>query len=113
MPSNSPEYNRAYRRNLRLKLIKELGGVCVFCSETDVIKLTFDHKNGYDGKLSPNGTRGGFRNLQHIRKLVENGRKNEVRILCISCNVRYQRWLEGWDPEKVKREGQKWRPPHS
>lgn len=99
MPSNSKEYRRAYYKRRRKEVIEELGGKCDNCDA--ITDLEIDHKNGYNGKHSPNGSRGGERNLWDAIKLIKAGRKNELRLLCKPCNVKYQRWLEKWDHERA------------
>jgi len=84
MPSNSPEYAKAYYKRKRREVIELLGNRYQKCGT--ISNLEIDHVNGYKGKLSPNKSRGGARNLSDARKLIKAGRKNELRLLCHQCN---------------------------
>lgn len=84
MPSNSPEYARAYYKRKRREVIELLGGRCEKCGT--IFNLEIDHVNGYNGTLSPNKSRGGTRNLHDALKLIKAGRKCELRPLCHNCN---------------------------
>ena len=84
MSSNSPEYDRAYYRRKRREVIELLGNRCAECGT--IFNLEIDHVNGYNGRTTPNKTRGGNRNLQDAIKLIKAGRKDELRILCSDCN---------------------------
>jgi len=87
MTTNSPEYMRAYYRKTRKVVLDILGGECALCGCKDREKLEIDHKNGHDVKTSPNGSRGGMRNLWDAVKLIKAGRKDELRLLCKQCNL--------------------------
>jgi len=84
MPPNSKEYRKAYYKRRRKEVIKDLGSKCVFCGT--IFDLEIDHKNGYNGKVSPNNSRGGMRNLFDAINLIKAGRKEELRVLCHKCN---------------------------
>lgn len=86
MPTNNRTYMKAYYHRKRKEVITALGGTCIFCGESDISELRIDHRNGYKGAHSPNGSRGGMRNLFDIIKLIKNGKKNELQIVCRSCD---------------------------
>lgn len=87
MTTNTPEYMRAYYHRKRREVISLLGGKCVLCGCKETEFLEIDHKYGHNIKPSPNGSRGGMRNLWDAIKLIRAGRKNELRVLCKSCNL--------------------------
>ena len=86
MPKNSKIYMRAYYHRKRAEVIRSLGGKCIFCGDPTIENLRIDHKNGYTDKVSPNGTRGGFRNLWDAIKIIRAGRSNELQIICYKCD---------------------------
>lgn len=79
-------YMRKYRASLRFELFEQLGMQCVQCGCGDLSQLEFHHLNGYNGEVSPNGSRGGMRNLLDIQKLINEGRASNVVVLCKRCN---------------------------
>lgn len=84
MPTNNREYNIAYYNKRRDETIALLGGKCAKCGcEYD---LQFHHKNGYNGTVPPNGTRGGYQNLWSVIKLIKEGRAEETELLCYECH---------------------------
>ena len=91
MSSNSSAYMRKYYKRKRREVIEALGDKCAKCGCIDYHILEIDHKNGYKGKLSPNNSRGGFRNLWDAVKAIREGRKSEYQLLCKDCNIK-DRW---------------------
>ena len=87
MTTNTPEYMRAYYHRKREEVLKALGNKCALCGCTDRDTFEIDHKNGHGINKSPNGSRGGMRNLWDSVKLIRAGRKDELRILCKRCNL--------------------------
>lgn len=85
MPPNSKEYEKTYYKRKRREVLEELGNKCEICGT--IFDLEIDHVNGYSGAFSPNGSRGGRRNLLDAIKLIKAGRKNELRLLCNECNA--------------------------
>ena len=78
---------RAYYHRKRREVLSLLGDKCAICGSTDRDTFEIDHKNGHGIRKSPNGSRGGMRNLWDSIKLIRAGRKNELRILCKRCNL--------------------------
>jgi len=85
MATNSKAYMREYYRLKRAEVVSLLGSRCALCSST--CDLEIDHVLGYSGKFSPNGSRGGMRNLWHALQLIRQGRASELRLLCKKCNA--------------------------
>lgn len=88
MSTNNLTYGRAYYKCKRNEVIELLGGRCSGCGSTEFSHLEFHHKNGYDGPISPNGSRGGIRNLWHVISLIKQGRIGELDLLCKQCNLK-------------------------
>jgi len=82
MPTNRPEYMRAYYRRLREKLVIALGGKCSECEENRTSYLFFHHLNGYHGKKASQYSRGGMQQLYDVKKLIEEDRPNEIELRC-------------------------------
>lgn len=95
MTTNSKEYMRMYMRKYRqstkFELIEKLGYHCIICGCGKPVLLQFHHANGYSGKLHPNGSRGGHENLRDIQKLLKEGRKDEIVLLCKRCHEHVHR----------------------
>jgi len=87
LTTNSPAYMRAYYHRKRREVVKQLGDRCAQCGCTEADILEINHKNGYNGHFSPNGSRGGFRNLWDVIKAIREGKINEYNLLCKECNV--------------------------
>ena len=81
-PEEAKAYQRAYRRKIRENLIKEYGGICRCCGETDIRFLTFDHINGGGTKerklLKRNGS--------HYYLVLRKTKREDIQILCYNCN---------------------------
>lgn len=61
--TNSKKYMRAYYHRKRKEVIELLGRKCAKCGNDNYGDLEINHKKGYNGNVSTNGTRGGMRNL--------------------------------------------------
>lgn len=98
MPPNSAEYQRAYHKRKRREVIEALGGRCEQCGT--IFDLEIDHVNGYNGRTTPNKTRGGNHNLQDAITLIKAGRKEELQVLCAKCNKNnyshHRAWSKKW-----------------
>jgi hypothetical protein len=77
--------NRQRARDERLRLIKEFGGTCTSCGETDPIVLTFDHVQN-DGANHRRTVRG-----KNIIDLVKSA-PEKYQLLCQNCNWRKEYW---------------------
>ena len=69
-------------------MLKQLGGRCARCGIADVNVLEINHINGYKWVFSPNGSRGGMRNLWDVITDIEAGKIDEYELLCKSCNIK-------------------------
>jgi hypothetical protein len=81
------EKRRARFQELRLQFIKEAGGKCVLCGESDPHVLEFDHIHN-DGAE--------FRKSKGVKDFVAYLRKegldrNRIQLLCKNCNWRKER----------------------
>lgn len=79
-------YMRTYRTNIRNTLLIAYGSQCALCGCSELYKLEFHHRNGYNGMLHPNGSRGGHENMLDVQRLIKDGRKDEIQLLCKSCH---------------------------
>ena len=86
--------SKKYYYEIRAGVLRALGGKCAICGNPDLDQLTIDHINGYNGKFSPNGSRGGWRNLQDAINIIKAGKSQELRVLCKFHN--YQLGGRGW-----------------
>jgi hypothetical protein len=74
------EYSKTYRWNLRLECIKEYGGKCACCGETNPKFLTIDH-------IHNDGHKEGRVRGNYPLKLKRLGYpKDRHQILCFNCN---------------------------
>ena len=76
-----------YRKNLRIKIIKHLGGECIICGERDMDVLERDHpeNDGYK-----NRSKNGYKKWESVEQIFK-GIKNKTleksfQILCRNCN---------------------------
>lgn len=88
MTTNSTAYMRAYYHRKRLEMFKQLGLKCSKCGCINYSILEINHKNGYKGVLSPNGSRGGMRNLWDVISDIKAGKIDEYELLCKPCNMK-------------------------
>ena len=86
--------NRERRKELRLTIIKKLGGKCVRCGFQDYRALQVDHKEG-GGHRTWQETRSPERYYKNILENLESG---NYQLLCANCNLikRYERQEWGW-----------------
>jgi len=76
------DYQREYKRRIRIEAINLYGGKCTCCGETQKEFLVFDHINGGGCKDWRRGTRGnGWYN--HLIKI----HPEDIQILCHNCNA--------------------------
>lgn len=71
-----------WARALRQTLIKQLGGKCVLCPESDPRKMEFDHKDGRDwvpNKLSYSA---------RMKRYQREADAGKLRLLCQDCNLK-------------------------
>jgi hypothetical protein len=75
--------NRVLYKNLRNELIKNLGGKCECCGESNYKFLTFDHKNNDGGfqrkQLNRRGI--GISYFVELRKHLDG-----IQLMCWNCN---------------------------
>ena len=78
------DYQRQYLRELRLEVIKALGGKCVRCGFSDSRALQIDHINGggnHERKFL------GFSSGFHRKVLVSiSNNEGKYQLLCANCN---------------------------
>lgn len=82
-PEKAKEYQRLYMQQIRIEVLKELGGVCRICSFSDVRALQIDHVNG-DGAEDRRKMRG-RKYLLFVLDSVKN-KENRYQLLCANCN---------------------------
>lgn len=85
---NGKEYQREYKKKIRKIVLEHYGNKCAcpFCSETNSLFLTIDHKNN-DGAEQRRKTKG----LQHgginlYLWIIKNNFPNYLQVLCYNCN---------------------------
>ena len=62
-----------------------LGNKCNICGESDPAKLQIHHIKGYHGTLNPKTRRRGD-NLADAERLIRQGDRDELELLCIKCH---------------------------
>lgn len=83
----SKEYQKNWGRQQRIKLIEQLGGVCVRCGFSDFRALQIDHVNG-----------GGLKDIRSFTgprtyyKLVQKTNIGQYQLLCANCN-----WIKRYE----------------
>lgn len=75
------DYQRDYRRKIRLEAIDLYGGECVCCGEARYQFLAFDHINGGGSKDWRRKKRG----AGWLNNLIKN-RPEGIQLLCHNCN---------------------------
>jgi len=76
------DYQREYRRRLRLRAIELYGGKCVCCGETRRQFLAFDHISD-DGYQDRHRKKRGSGWLNYLIK----DHPNDIQLLCHNCNT--------------------------
>lgn len=74
---------KLYRKK-RLELMKLLGGAKCKCGYSNVLALTFDHKNN-DGKKDRSNLGSGYKFIYYYLKRPELAKK-KLQVLCHNCN---------------------------
>jgi hypothetical protein len=82
------------RRLARLRLIKEFGGQCIECGESDPVVLDFDHihNDGADHRRSQAPC--------NAIKLVKDA-PERFQLLCKNCNWRKYYWSRVYNAERL------------
>jgi hypothetical protein len=91
------QLGRKYGRELRLEVIKKLGGECVVCGITDYRVLQVNHINGGGRQdFLKNGP------SKIYRDILSGARASEFDLRCANCNRRYE-YEQGraWSNEKI------------
>lgn len=78
-------YMRDYYHRKQKEVYAVLGDKCSICGS--LYNLEIDHVNGYENSNNGYQGRGGWQNLNDVLKMLKEGRKNELRILCKDCNL--------------------------
>jgi hypothetical protein len=78
------KYGRVYRAALRAEFLKEYGGRCSCCGETEPLFLQLDHVKN-DGARHRKEQKTGAKILMEIKKL--GWPKDYYRLLCANCNI--------------------------
>ncbi len=76
-------YGVKYRRKIRERIIKKMGGKCVQCGFSDMRALQLDHVNG-GGNLIRKKMKNTMKYYQEIGDTLF---KKEIQLLCANCNV--------------------------
>ena len=76
---------KLYRFNLKLDVIKRLGGCCACCGECHPTFMTLDHIHGggYKQRVKDNFSR----TTSYNRVKMEGFPRDKYRILCWNCNA--------------------------
>jgi hypothetical protein len=91
---------RVYNDKLRADAIREYGGRCTCCGETNPVFLTIDHVNndGAAHRKALGGSRGGLGTYMWLRR---NGYPKEgFQLLCRNCN--WAKFAEGSCPHSLR-----------
>lgn len=88
------EQKREYRARRRQRAIDFCGGRCELCGGYEA--LTFHHLTSYEGKHSPNGSRGGMRQLKEVEMRIYNGGRDTIKLLCKDCHKLQHRGAIAW-----------------
>jgi hypothetical protein len=79
---NNPAYFKDNHKVLREGVLKQLGGACECCGESQYEFLAIDHRHG-GGIADRKGRSGG----SFLRKVIKEGcPKDKYRVLCHNCN---------------------------
>ena len=89
-------YAKKYRLDLKLKAIKQYGGKCLCCGETELAFMTIDHINGGGNKH-----RKTMRAMSFYRWLEKNNYPTGYQTLCWNCNA--AKGLFGTCPHQLKK----------
>jgi len=92
----TPEAKRRYsdtkrrkKSHQRMLAIKDLGGCCKRCGESDPIVLEIDHIDGHAPGRRAKGGGNGYSTKLHRRILA--GNHENLQVLCANCHVRKTR----------------------
>lgn len=89
----------SYRQRLRLLVLQKYGGKCAYCRCRELAALTIDHIND-DG----NKEKYRYENLRFYRDLYRMDRREDLQVLCSSCQWRkisYGRDFSTWKSKKI------------
>lgn len=83
---NNRKKKREWNKNLRKKVIKKLGGKCVYCGCDDYDALEINHKNGGGYKEKKVKYNGSYRSFLYA---ILNGSRptDDLEIACKVCNA--------------------------
>lgn len=92
------EYQKEYKRKIRLEALAALGGECKWCGYKDWRALQIDHIDG-GGKLERGKE---YHTLTEIIKDPEKSMR-KYQLLCSNCN-----WIKRYEENEVGGRGNKW-----
>ena len=97
-PSYIKNYNKEYRRRIRISVLEILGGKCIKCNFEDKRALQIDHIKG-GGNRERKEKRFLGQGKQYYKEVMESVLKqeNKYQLLCANCN-----WIKKHDEHEHK-----------